>query len=781
MFQSFLRLAFRTLKRQIGTNALNIAGLTLGLSVSMILGAYCSNEYYFDSFNSNWNSIYKLWATVKVGSNQEVTDRFSAATAEEIKLKFPIVKSSVRIGSLEPAEIKTLSEFKSSGEKIIFSDPALFQIFSFKLKEGDPSSLLKPDIIFISESSAKRFFGDGIPSGKTLLYNDTLSLQVGGVFNDVPENSSIQFDLVVSFESLRSFKNYKSEFNDPKFGLGSFQTFFLIQDKDQANRLSNQLPEINEPFQINEYHFEPLNGAHVRNYGNVENKYVPIFATIAMVLFLFILMNSLNITSAQHIERTREIIIRKINGASRSSIVFLFYIETILISTMSITVSFIIAYTSVGSLQQVLGIAIDPNVLFGSPFVYYVIAAFLIMVGISGLYPALVLSTTRPILFFNQILNRSSFANIAKRSTLIFQFSISTILILGLLIIQKQVSYFKEKDLGLSTKEVLVLKLDANDAKSYVALRNSLKELSDVVNVGAASTLLFETQPPVIPASRVDSSNNVELGMMIADNAFIETLGISWVNENRTEKGLILNQTAARSFNLKFENGESQIKIGNRTQPVSGVVKDFNYVTLRRKINNLSISIADDSAKVFGFTGCFVYIKLNSMRTATDVIKDLERVYKEVFSKEPLSFSFLDDTFKKDFSNEIALINSFAFFTSLGILVGTFGLIGLLKFQMVFKMHEVSVRKLLGANLSQLTYFLSKEIVFLILTSLILGIPISVYFIADWLNSFPYRTAIDLTSILSSIGIILLITSLVMTFFIRKAATSNLIKFLKKD
>ncbi len=783
MLLSYIRIIRRLLLKYRRINSLNVAGLTLGLAISIILGAYCANEYSYDSFNDKAGRIYQLWATIQMGPNEGKTSMFSAGAGENIKEKYPGVESFVRIRKLGTAYLQYSDHQKYVEKGIIFADSSLFQIFTFPLKEGDASSLSKPNSILISENMAIKYFGKEDPIGKSITYNENLILRVDGVFKNIPGKSSIKFDFVVSITTFKNLKEYQTEFSNPLLGLGAYQIYFLLNDRSVASKLSELIPKLINAFKINEYHFEPLAGAHVRNYGYDESNYVNLFAIIAIITFIVSVVNSINITTSQYIERSKEIVIRKINGASRGSIAYLFYAETFVITLISLVLSFALARVSLSVFQTTLSIEIHSNLFLQKPFVYFVALAFIFMVGTGGMYPAIVLSTTKPIFSLSSSFSHSKFTNNARRASIIFQFIISIILVLGVLIIQDQLSYIKRRDLGIDIKDILVLHLEPEEAKNYSGLRNELITMKGISDVGASTVSMYEDEPPLVMASRSDSLNDAALSMLIVDQFFIKTMKIGLIGNEGTDKqnSIILNETAVKSFSLNKEPIGSQLRIVKQLLTVTNVVKDYNYTSLRNKIGNLSISTVADTSKVFGFTGCHVYVKLLPGENLNEKLVGIEKTFKKWFPTSSFKYSYLEDTFWRDYKTENSLLDSFRLFTTVAILIACFGIIGLLIFNITNKMAEISIRKVLGADLFQLSYFLLKEIVAIILISMAIAIPFTIYFVNDWLQTFAYRTSISIATVFICFAIICLVTALIAFGFIKRASVTNPIKFLRKE
>lgn len=756
--------------------------MTLGLTTSILLGSYCVNEYSYDSFHKNADHIYQLWASVQLGTNASEGSHFSSATAEEIKNKYPEIESFARIAKVGKASLNRGDQSKFEERNIIFSDKSFFEIFTFPLVEGSSFLLDQPQVILISEAMGKKYFGNISPTGESLQYNDTLTLRIAGVFKDMPESSTLKFDFVVSFSTLKNFAEFKRDFTNSKLGLGRIETYLLIRDQKAVLRLPELLPKLNEPFKINAYHLESLNGAHVRNYGGIGNKgRVSLFAAIAIILFFIVIINSMNVTASLSIERTKEIIIRKINGASKGSIISLFYAEAFILSIISISLSYCLAIFSIDLFQAVLSISLDWRILFSRPFVRWVTLAFAVMTIIGGLYPAFVLSSAKPVLSLTSTFNNSTFANYARRLTILFQFTVSSILILGALLLQDQLSFFKSKDLGINIENILVFRLSPQEAINYPTLQHEVSLLQEVSEVGASDFSIFEEEPTTVMVNRSDSSNTVALALLLADQGFIKVLKIEGFMPNLNPAGIIINETAAQSFSQNKNSIGYLLKMGQNQIPVVAVVKDFNFTNLRNKIGNLGITIVDDSTNVFGFTGCYVYVRLKSQQNLSRSISEIEEVYKKLIPAASFSYTFLEETYLSGFKSENALSKSLRMFTVLAILIAAFGLAGLLIFQVTNRMTEISVRKVLGASSLEIGYLLFKELILLVLVSLFIAIPLSLYLITDWFQSFQYKDNTNFFSLFYGVVLVIFMTVTIGISFVRKAANSNPIKFLRKE
>lgn len=781
MLLSHLRIFYRILLRHKSIFSLNIIGMTIGLTISIILGSYCISEYSYDSFNQNVGQIYQVWANVQLGPNTVETDRFSSGTAEEMLNKYPEILSCTRKVNLGKASLSHDDKVKFVESDIVFTDKTFFELFTFPIVEGNSNDFNEPNIILISESARIKYFRDENPIGEVLSYNDTLALRVGGVFKDVPERSSLKFNFVISFSTLKNFKEFRRDFDLPKFGLGQIETYLQLRNHSSSKKLEELFPKMDEPFKITNYHLEPLKGAHVRNYGNGENSRVSLFAAIAVILFIIININSMNVTASLNIERMKEIVLRKINGASRGSIINLFYAEALVLSLISICSSYLLAIVSIKLLQSTLSIPIDWQVLFLRPFIYWVGVAIALMTVAGGFYPALVLSTTKPVLSLISQFNNSTLSKYAKWLAICIQFIISSTLIFGALLMQDQLYYFKGKDLGIDIKDILVFQLPAEEAGNYRFIKNRIMALQDVSEVGGSNISLFNEEPVTIMANPLNSTNSAALSLLIADKDFIKTLKIVGVDNKLNPNGIIINEAASKSFFESKNTIGSQINMGQKPVSVVAIVRDFNFEKLKNKIGNLGITIADDSASIFKYTGCYVYVKLASQNDRQRSIEEIEKVYKELIPVKPFSYSFLEETYQRDFKNEGSLLKFLRIFAIMAIFISVFGLVGLLMFQQKIKMTELSIRKVLGASSFEIGYLVFKELLLLMTISLCSSIPISIYLISYWFQSFQYKADLSIVSLFYGAGVIFFIIIFIGIFFVSKASNSNPIRFLRKE
>ncbi len=780
MFFYHLPIAWRIFLKNKRTIGLNIIGLTLGLSLSILLGSYCSHEYHYDAFQEKADRIYQLWATVQMGPNATEINRFSLGTGEEIKSKYPKVISFTRIAKQGKALLARSDQLKSEEQNILFVDRSFFEIFTFPIVNGDFYLADQPNFILISETMGKKYFGNINPIGETLMYNDTLALQVAGVFKDVPENSSLIFDFLISFPTLKSFPNFKRNFDIHQIGLGVVQTYLLLQDQATADLLEERLPKFSEPFKINSYHLEPVNGAHIRNYGGGNQSSVPLFSAIAAFLFFIVILNSANVTASLGFERKKEIVIRKINGAARGSVIYLFYIEAIMLSFISLGLSYGLAILSLDGFQYLFSVTISWRFLVQRPFIDLVVLGFIFMVSAGGLYPVLVLSTTKPILSLISSFKNSALANFARKFSIVLQLVISSVLILGAMLMRDQVSYLEEKDLGLNIKDILVFRLSSEDAINYPLIKHEMSILKGVLTTGASNVSLFLDDPPTVMVNRFGSSDAVALSLMIADPDFFRTMEI-FDSKDRLAPGIILNETASQAFSGTKNSTGYQINMGQRPVSVTSVIRDFNFTSLRNKVGNLGITLSDDSAKVFGYTGCYIYTKLESRHKLIATVKEIEMIFKKLVPSKPFSYSFLEETYLSDFRTEQILLKSLSLFTSIAIFISGFGLASLLMFQISNRMVEISIRKVLGASSFEIGYMLFRELIGFLFICAAISIPLSLYFITHWLQSFPSKAAINYSTVLFGFCFVVFIVTIIGFIFVRKASISSPIRFLRKE
>lgn len=433
-----------------------------------------------------------------------------------------------------------------------------------------------------------------------------------------------------------------------------------------------------------------------------------------------------------------------------------------------------------GIFESVLSINLDPSAFLDPRFLSIAAIYIMLIVVIGGLYPLLVLSRVRPVPLLPTEISQSAFAKRTSQLVLAAQAAISTALVMSIIVMSGQLNFIETDDFGMDPQNVITFRLEPSDAGRYIGLQNELKTILGVENVGASNTAIFDDVPPITMLTRSDSSVTIAASIISIDSSLISTLQITGSQAPSTN-GFLINRAAANAFLIGSESKEFAVRAGSVSMPILGIVDDFNFTDKKQRISPLAMSVADDSAKVFAYTGCSVYVKLWPGVNEASSLLAITQVYQKHFPGKVLSAEYLTAKINAMYAEEHSVLKAFSLFTTIGVTVSLFGVVGLLIFNIATKMGELSIRKLLGAGPSHLSYFLSKDTGTAVLLGAAVGVVVSLFFLNDWLNAFAYRISIGPGHIIGCLALIFLSIVAVSVAFVLRAINTSPIIFLRKD
>jgi putative ABC transport system permease protein len=789
MFLHYLRVALRTFRRNKLYNLINVGCLAIGIAATMMILLYVLHEHSYDRWQANGKRIFALSGSYAFGTTTYSSNYMSAATAQLVKEADSRVEGYVRAyGVFQKPVIQRIDDpnvkFKVK-EPLLFADSNFFQFFSFRLLRGDPAAVLKrPYTVVLSQRAAKQYFGSGDPIGKVLLYNDRYRLQVTGVSADPPSNSTIGYYGVASFSSLPTMKEAAGEWQYQTVQGGNFRTWFLLKDAADSGKVEQTINRLgNEPAETrvtnkDKYWLTALTDVHLKaNFGDDSDiKYLTIFPLVAGLILLLALINYMSLATARAAVRAKEVGVRKVMGAGRTSIAAQFYTESTVYALLAFIFGIGLFLLSRAYFFQLVTLKIDWTFLFSMPVLSGFAALLVLVVLTSGGYPSLVLSAFEPVAVLYGKFSRRRSGERVRKGFLVFQFSISMALILCSVIIQKEMYYIRHADTGVNRENILLVNFDTH-LRHYQAFKREVEALPGVVKVATADYTLYSAYTGYLVTPKAPAKPFM-LPVLHVDNDFIDLLGLQWMqrpglNDFYDGRHIVLNEQAVIGLGVQGNPvGQTVNVIDDKV--VSGVLKDFNYQALRGKIGPICLFAGRDTDSTWGnsMSGCLM-ARVQAHVNLPTLLASLRKIYGSYDRMNPFDYSFLDETFDNQYKAEDELAGLFGIFTAITIIIAGLGLFALATFGAEQRLKEIGIRKVLGASVGSIGALLSRDFLRPVLLAVVIASPVAWWIMHRWLQDFAYRTTISWWIFPAAGAGLLLVAQLTVLFRTIKAARVN--------
>lgn len=814
MIGNSLKIAFRSLLKNKTVFGINIIGLAIGIATCLTISLYVGKELNYDTFHQNANDIVRVVLHAKMAEENIDEAGIMAPVAATLTRELPEVRDASRIYKLTDAAKVTYENTTLRKGNLVLADQSIFDIFSFKFLSGDiKSALSKPNAIVLSNEQAKVFFGNASPLHQTInlkdvgIYNDNGyndlggNYEVTGVFEALPENSHFHFDMMMSMQTFSASESQS-------WLQGQYHTYLLLnpgtdriqlQKKIDAIADKNFGPQIQEAMGLSLTEFrskgnkvgiaiEELTDIHLNSNlrGDFEAggdiKTVQIFAAIAIFMLLIACINFMNLSTASASERMKEIGIRKVLGSEKSQLILHFLTESFISTAIAMVVGVSLFWAALPMFNQLADAHISFSSLLQMKYVGMILGVMVAIGLLAGAYPAFFMSSFQPLASLKNKFSTGSSKGI-RSGLVVFQFMISTALILGTIVVRQQMLYIQNKDIGYDRSALVVIR-DAG------YLGNKLESFKDeMIKDPRISNI---TTSAYVPAGPTDSNMSAVLKegdpkqrhrvrIYDVDAAYIPTLGMRVIagrnfdkNSDQQSDNVILNETAARSFGLPADPiGHTLVMAGDEKQlkTVVGVVKDFHARSLREPIEPLMMKYNPYYGLIMKVTGEDVSGLLNKM----------EKTWNDFGTGEAFQYAFLDDMYNETYIKESHMFTILEAFSLLTIFVACLGLYGLITFSTQQRVKEIGIRKTLGSSVAGIVTLLSKDYIRLIAIALAIGLPLGYYAMSNWLRDFEYRVEINIWFFVFASIATLLIALVTMSGKSIKAALANPVDSLKSE
>ncbi|MGN6638702.1 MAG: ABC transporter permease [Mucilaginibacter sp.] len=790
MLKNYFKTAWRNILRNKFYAIINIIGLTVGLTFGLLILLWVNDEFSFDAFNKKADRIYEINAQIGTGTSRQTWSGISAPIGMHAVKDVPEVENAVRIGRNGYSVYRYKDKLLSAGNYGAFmADASLFKIFDYKLLKGNINDPF-PDIhsIIITESTAKRFFGSEDPIGKVLQGDSKDNYTVAGVLADFPENSSFKADILFSFELAKKNFNRGGYWKtlDQDWGDYFYQTFVLLKPGTSAKVVADKLTAIHlanqkEAAQARlQYVAQPLLHLHLYNADGTPAglQTARIFLIVAVLILIIACINYVNLSTARAMLRSKEVSVRKIIGAERKQLFGQFIVETMLFFCIAVVLSLAAVKLLMPVYNDISGKEMQFNLLDGS--VWKVIGLTIIgTLAASSIYPALLLSSFKPINALKGKLSLGIGNVVFRKGLVITQFIFSIVLIIGTLIINQQLKYIHEKDLGYDKSYVFSVDMGGIYGH-YDAVRAELMNQAGVIDVTRAGDNIVN-----INNNTGDTDwdgKEIKRGFFIhplnIDQTYINffklkmAAGRTFTGSKADSMNYILNETAVKEAGIKDPVGK-RFKLWQTWGTIIGVVKDFHFASLKQKIEPAILRYAPSD--------CGTIFVRTTGKDAPKAIQAAERVYKSYNSVVPYSYSFLDADYDALYKSDQRSGTLFSIFAGIAIFISCLGLLGLATYTAQVKVKEIGIRKVLGASVANITGMLSADFLKLVVLSMIIAIPIAWYAMSKWLHDYAYPIKMQWWVFALAGGSALLIAFITISFQAVKAALANPVKSLRSE
>ncbi|RYU93853.1 FtsX-like permease family protein [Emticicia agri] len=805
MIRNYLKIAWRNLMLRKAYTTINILGLAIGIASCLLIVLFVQHELSYDKYHTKANRTYRMVIEGMLAGKKIQTAFASAPAAPALMREIPGVETATRMDSRGTFIVKKGNEsFKE--ERIVFADSNFFDVFSIPLLKGNPKTILKePKTLVITESIAEKYFGNTDPIGKTLTFGEKDVYRITGLCKDVPSNTHFHYDMFASIHGEQLGEKWLSS--------GAL-TYAVLREGYTLEKLNATMPALIEKYLGPEIHefigisladfkkrgdkiefvFQPVTDIHLKSHldgeieANSDSKYVYIFSAIALFILLIACINFMNLSTAGSANRAKEVGIRKVLGSVQGQLIGQFLSESVLVTFMALAVALVIVAMALPYFNQLSGKAFEVSVLVKGMMLPAILLACLFIGLLAGSYPAFFLSAFKPVSVLKGKIN-AGFKSSWLRSTLVtIQFVVSIGMIIGTIVVYRQLNFIQNKKVGFDKDQVLVLHDTYILGKQLTTFKNEIKQLSQVANA---------TMAGYIPAG---ASNNGADGFEVVngsdqpvtyrdktysiDDDYLPTLGIKLVAGRNFSKdvksdtaAVLINEAAAKEFGFKNPIGQQLRTLGTgepdskRIFTVIGVVRDFHFESIHNRI-----------APLVMYYGADTYQMAIRVRTSDipDFLEVLERKWKAQ-TNNPFSYSFLNDRFNKTYQSEQRTGQLFSIFATLNIIISCLGLFGLAMFTAQQRTKEIGVRKVLGASVMSVVVLLSKDFVKLIFIAILIVTPIAWYAMSEWLEDFAYRVEISWWIFAVAGLLAIAVALLTVSFQSIKAALMNPIKSLRSE
>ncbi|WP_018478947.1 ABC transporter permease [Pontibacter roseus] len=809
MLRNYFKTGFRNLVRQKVYSVINIAGLAAGIAACILIFLYVKDELSYDRHHAKADKIYRV--TRDFVSNDGSVSLHLGHVAPPfgplLEQDFPQIESIARLlqTSLLVENVEKQKTFRE--ERIMFAEPAIFDIFDIPIIDGSRERALKePFTLLLSNKLADKYFPGEEPVGQLLKLTSTSSARVTGVFQSLPDNSHFHPDILVAFNTLNDTAVYGAEQLRTNWGNNSFGTYMVINSEQEAENMQAQLPAFmdrhlggtdhagdRKPSDFSRLYLQKLTDIHLRSHldsemeANGDINTVMILAAVALVILLIACINYINLSTARYMSRAKEVGVRKVVGAEKHDLVFQFLSESILIALIATLLAVGITELCLPWLNEFTGKNIGSNIFTDRWLLGLTLLLPLLVGGLAGLYPAFYLSRFLPAMVLKGSLSNSSKNPLLRKTLVVVQFSISIILIIATGIMFRQLVYMQNKDLGFEAENVVILPTYTTLTPQFEAFKSELKKSALVEGVGRSllipSDRLLNSMGASVMKGDSMAQTSVTIKFVNVDHDLLDVFEVQLAagrNFDRTRAtddtaAYILNNAAARM--IGWQNPQEAIDqvfaYGGRKGRIIGVTEDFHFESLHDEISPMVYMLSPSN----NYTN--IAIRING--DTRQALAHIEQTWRQFLPGYPFEYSFLDQLYAETYKAERDKGVIFLIFSCIAILIACLGLFGLASYTTVQRTKEIGIRKVFGASVMRIVTLLSKDFLKLVLVANLLAWPIAWYAMRTWLNDFAYRIEMGTGIFLLAALLAFIISVVTISYQAVRAASANPVKSLRTE
>lgn len=796
MLKQNIQLLFRRMKRNKADSFISLASITLGLTAVLLAFTFIMDERGFDQFHTKADRIFRVnknntEPSGDISKNAETPGRMAAALEED----FPEVEAAAHVMPWFDEVLVTYEERNIQIKNWVFADEKFFQLFDFQVLEGgDPAALLaRPGNVLITPSKAQSLFGSENAIGKSFQGLSDKMYTVVGIIEEAPRQSHLNYDVVASWASTTGDSGFLDFSFINNWLAQTVYTYVLLDQPGQMNAVNEKLPAFTARYMPNrtemyDFYLQPLSDVYLHSndllylrgdkYGSAV--FLRTFSIIALLILAIAIFNYINITTARSLQRAKEVGVKKVLGAEKKLIIGQFLTETLGVTVISAALAIIFAWILLPQLNVWFGKDIPVLQLFDPLTVGFLTLTVLLTGFISGVFPGTVLSRFRPIKVLKSNVRLAPGGRLPRQVLTTVQLSVGVALIAGTLLLNQQFRFLLNKDLGFDKEQVLVMNTPPGIENSSSAFRDGLLALPGVQSVSICQAAMGEGTfgTTVIPEGNAGEELPVQLFRI--DSAYLQTYGIE-LQEGRmlsrtadaTGAGLMVNNAFLQQMGwqegvnkrIQFPGSEARI-------PILGVVKDFNYNSLHQQVDPIVMYLDDRKANIS--------VRLNTAEVAAFLPK-LKQLWETFEQRYPFDYYFVDDYFARTYVKEKEMLRTISAFAMVAIFIACLGLYGMIAFSIARREKEIGIRKVLGASIASLFGLLTKNFFYPLIFALLIAIPVSQYFLGQWLQNFTYRVSLSWWIFLLAGLSMLIIMLLTVSFQSLRAANANPVHALKNE